>query len=216
MVLASITSTLTDAISNHGVWAAFLLMAVDALLPVGGELIMVVAGAIAARAIVAHPHLLGHELAAGFETYLVLGLAGTLGYFAGGLVGWWIGRWVGRDVLDRYGRLIHLGPRNMTRAERWFARHGSRAVFLGRLTPLVRSFISIPAGVFEEPMGRYATLTLLASGIWCFGFAGLGWGLGSSYKSIDQVVHVIEVLVVVAVIGAAVAWWRRSRTRARS
>jgi membrane protein DedA with SNARE-associated domain len=213
--LASITTTLTDAIAQHGVWAAFALMAVDALLPVGGELIMVVAGAVAAGAIAGHPRLLGHALAPGADTYIVLALAGTLGYFAGGLLGWWIGRRAGREVLDRYGSLVHLGPRNMRRAERWFTRHGASAVFLGRLTPLVRSFISIPAGVFGEPIGRYAVLTLMASAIWCFGFAGLGWGLGSSYHSVDQVVHVIEALVVVAVLWLAVRWWRRSRTRAR-
>jgi membrane protein DedA with SNARE-associated domain len=216
MLLASITQSLTDAVSNHGVWAALGLMALDALLPVGGELIMVVAGAIAARAIAGHPQLLGHELGAGAETYVVLAVAGTVGYLAGSIVGWWIGRSVGRDVLHRHGHLVHLGPRNLDRAERWFARHGPRAVFLGRLTPLVRSFISIPAGLFGEPLGRYAALTALGSAIWCFSFAGLGWGLGSSYKSVDHVTHVVEVLVLVAVVGAAVALWRRRTGAARS
>lgn len=213
-MLASITTALTDAIAQHGVWAAFVLMALDALLPVGGELVMVVAGAIAAGVIVGHPSLLGHQLSAGLQTYVVLALAGTLGYFAGGLIGWWIGRRAGREAIDRHGHLIHLGPRNMRRAEAWFRRHGPSAVFLGRLTPLVRSFISIPAGVFREPIGRYALLSLLASAIWCFGFAGLGWGLGSSYRNVDQVVHVLEVLVLLALIALSVAWWRRSRARA--
>jgi membrane protein DedA with SNARE-associated domain len=209
--LASITQTLTDAVSNHGVGAAFLLMALDALLPVGGELIMVVAGAIAAGAIAGQPRLLGHELSGGLETYVALALAGTLGYLLGSLVGWWIGRSVGRDVVERYGHFVHLGPRNMVKAERWFERHGARAVLFGRLTPLVRSFISIPAGLFGEPLSRYTVLTAVGSAIWCFAFAGLGWALGSSYTSVDKVTHVIEVLIVLAIVGGVIALWLRRR-----
>jgi membrane protein DedA with SNARE-associated domain len=208
--LASITQTLTDSVANNGVAAVFILMAVDALLPVGGELIMVVAGAIAARAISGHPHLIGHALAPGLETYLVLAAVGTLGYLAGSMTGWLIGRRVGADWLERHGHLLHLGPANLVRAEKWFERHGATAVFLGRLTPLVRSFISIPAGLFGEPFARYVVLTLLASAIWCFGFAGLGWGLGSSYKNVDHITHIFEAALVVAAVGA-LGWlvWRR-------
>jgi membrane protein DedA with SNARE-associated domain len=215
MVLASITQTLTDAISHHGIGAAFVLMAVDALLPVGGELIMVVAGAIAAGAIAGHPQLLGHQLAGGAATYVALAVAGTLGYLTGSIAGWLLGRRVGREALERHGHLVHLGPANLTRAERWFERHGGQAVFLGRLTPLVRSFISIPAGLFGEPLPRYVLLTLAASAIWCFGFAGLGWAFGSSYKNIDQVTHVVEALIVLAAIATVgTLLWRRRAARA--
>jgi membrane protein DedA with SNARE-associated domain len=213
--LASITDTLTSAVADHGVVAAFLLMAVDAVLPVGGELIMVVAGAIAAGAIAGDPRILGHDLAAGVQTYVALVLAGTLGYVAGSLGGWLIGRHVGRELLERHGHLVHLGPANLERAGRWFDRHGARAVFLGRLTPLVRSFISIPAGLFGEPLGRYLVLTLAGSAIWCFGFAGAGWALGESYQSADQATHVVEALLALAVLAAAGTWfWRRSHHRA--
>ena len=74
------------------------------------------------------------------------------------------------------------------------------AVFIGRLTPLVRSFISIPAGLFGEPLGRYMLLTTIASAIWCFGFAGLGWALGASYDSVDQATHVFEGLLVLGIV----------------
>jgi membrane protein DedA with SNARE-associated domain len=213
--LASITQSLTDSVANHGVLAVFWLMAIDALLPVGGELIMVVAGAIAAGTIAADPQILGQHLAAGFPTYLALAASGTVGYLVGSWAGWLIGRRGGRTLLDRHGRLIHLGPANVAKAERWFADHGARAVFLGRLTPLVRSFISVPAGAFGEPLARYTVLTAVGSAIWCFGFAGLGWGLGSSYKSADHVTHIFEALLVLGLAGTAGLWWRRVHARSK-
>ena len=212
--VASITQTVTDAVASHGTVAVFALMALDAVLPVGGELIMVVAGAIAAGAVAGAPTLFGHQLDTGLPTYLALALSGTIGYLAGSLGGWLLGRHGGRELVERHGRLVHLGPANLAKAESWFSRHGARAVFLGRLTPLVRSFISIPAGVFGEPIRRYTALTALGSAIWCFGFAGIGWSLGSSYKSADRVTHVVESVVVLAAIAAAVLWWRRARARA--
>lgn len=209
--LASISQTITDGVAGHGVLAVFVLMAVDALLPVGGELIMLVAGAIAAGAVTSHSMLFGHELAAGGQAYVVLAVAGTLGYLAGSLVGWRLGASIGADFLVRYGRIFHLGPRNVTRAQHWFTKHGPSAVLLGRLTPLVRSFISIPAGIFGEPLARYTLLTLLGSAIWCFAFAGLGWALGASYESVDRVTRPVELAIVATLAVGAVVLWRRTR-----
>ena len=147
-----ITQALTDWIAHHGVYAVFVVMAIDALLPAGGELTMLVAGALAAGAIAnSDPVLLGHTLSAGFGSYVVLSLAGTLGYLLGSLVGWAIGRRGGRPLVERHGRWLHLDAERLARAEAWFDRRGRAAVFLGRLTPVVRSFISIPAGLLELP-----------------------------------------------------------------
>jgi len=202
-LLASITGQLTAWIGQHGVYAVFAIMAVDALLPVGGELTMLYAGALASGAVVAsHPALLGHPLGAGLESYVVLAVAGTLGYLLGALAGWAIGRSGGRELLERRGRWLHLGPARMDRAERWFARHGGAAVFLGRLTPVVRSFVSIPAGVLGSPLGAYTTLTLAGSAIWCFAFAGAGWALGRSYEQVHHAFGSVDVVVaLVAALG---------------
>jgi membrane protein DedA with SNARE-associated domain len=89
-------------------------------------------------------------------------------------------------------------------------------VFLGRLTPLVRSFISIPAGAMESPLGPYVVLTLAGSAIWCFAFAGAGWALGSSYDRVHHAFTAVEVLVAAAVVaGAGALLTRRRRRRAR-
>jgi membrane protein DedA with SNARE-associated domain len=201
VVLASLTGQLTGWIGHHGAYAVFAIMALDALLPVGGELTMLYAGALAAGAIAGqHPVLLGHQLHTGLESYLVLAIAGTLGYLGGSLIGWAIGRFGGHSLLGRHGRWLHITPENLARAERWFERHGRAAVFLGRLTPVVRSFISIPAGALESPIGSYTVLTLAGSAIWCFGFAGVGWALGSSYESVHHAFRYVDVLAVAAAV----------------
>jgi len=202
------SSQVTAWIADHGVYAVFALMAVDALLPVGGELIMLFAGALAAGAVSAGPvTLLGAPLSTGLESYLVLALAGSLGYLAGSLVGW---------ALGRLGRRLHLGADALGRAERWFERFGLAAVFLGRLTPVVRSFISIPAGLFRVPLLPYAGLTLAGSLIWCFGFAAAGWALGGSWESFHhgfRYADYVAVAAVAAVVGMMLAHRLRARRR---
>jgi membrane protein DedA with SNARE-associated domain len=216
LVLASITTTLTDFVGRHGAYAIFIIMAVDAVLPAGGELTMLYAGALAAGAISSHhPVLFGHTLHTGLESYIVLALAGTLGYLLGSLIGWAIGRWGGRPLLERHGRWLHLNAANLGRAERWFDRHGRAAVFLGRITPVVRSFISIPAGVFETPLVPYTLLTLAGSALWCFAFAGAGWALGDNYDKVHHAFTGVEVLVVAGIVfGIGYGVYRRRRTGA--
>ena len=208
---------MTSWIAHHGAYAVFLIMAVDALFPVGGELTMLYAGALAAGAIAGqHAVFFGHDLHTGFESYVVLALAGTVGYLIGALVGWAIGRSGGRSLLERRGRWMHISPERLDRAERWFDRHGRWAVFLGRLTPVVRSFISIPAGALETPVGPYTLLTLAGSAIWCFAFAGAGWALGSSYERLHHAFRYVNVVIVVAaVLALSLVAVRETRRRAR-
>ncbi|MFL5827440.1 MAG: DedA family protein [Thermoleophilaceae bacterium] len=218
--IASLTSTLTDWIGNHGVYAVFVIMAVDALLPVGGELTMLYAGALASGALAGQTAVLfGSPLSSGIESYIVLALAGAVGYLVGSMIGWLIGNRGGRPFIERHGRWLHLGPGRFARAERWFDSHESLAVFLGRLTPLVRSFISIPAGVFGTPIPRYVTLTFAASLIWCFGFAGAGWALGGSWDSFHHSFRYADYAAVLAVaavvVGALVLHRRQARASAQ-
>lgn len=179
------TSTLQTLLLDHGALAVFVVMAVDAVLPVGGELTMLLAGALAAGAFGVPAHDAPVE-------YVWLASAGTLGYLAGSLGGWWVGLRGGRGLIERRGRWLHLGPERFARAEAWFDRYGRLAVFFGRLTPLVRSFVSIPAGVLRAPLLPYLALTALASAIWCFGFAGAGWALGDQYQQIHHGMRYVE------------------------
>ena len=108
--IASLTTTLTDLLTSHGALAVFVVMALDALLPVGGELTMLLAGALAGGALGGSPALLGVDLGTGVVPYVILSLVGTAGYLVGSIGGWYIGRRGGLPLLDRHGRWLHLGP----------------------------------------------------------------------------------------------------------
>jgi membrane protein DedA with SNARE-associated domain len=196
VLLASLTSSLTSFVRDHGVSAVFLLMLIDAVLPAASELVMIVGGAVAAGALGGSISVLGADISRGFWSYVVVALAGTIGYLIGAIAGWWIGLRGGRPLLERHGRWFHLTPVQLERAERWFDRYEDWAVFVGRITPVVRSFVSIPAGVFRVRLGRYSVLTLAGSALWCFALAGVGWGLGSSYESFDHGFRYVEIALV--------------------
>jgi membrane protein DedA with SNARE-associated domain len=182
-VLASISGSVTTFVGDHGVYAVFVLMAIDAVFPAASELVMVYAGALASGAFASQQVVLfGHEITSEGWAFVTMALAGTLGYLLGSIVGWCIGRYGGRPFVDRHGRYLHLGGDRFERAERWFERRDRWAVLLGRVTPVVRSFVSIPAGVFRMPFGPYTLLTIPGSAAWAFLFAGIGWIFGSNYE----------------------------------
>jgi len=213
-VLASVTGQLTSAIGNHGVYAVFILMAIDAIFPVASEVVMLYAGALASGAFAGEEVVLfGKTIPSGFWAFLVMVLAGTLGYTLGAVGGWAIGDYGGRPYLERHGRWLHLSPPQLEKAERWFDRWEDKAVFLGRIVPIARSFISIPAGVFRMPLRPYTWLTLAGSTIWCLVFAGAGYALGDNYERFDRALRDVDYLVVVAVVALVGVWLVRRRRR---
>ena len=217
-VLSEITDTVTSAIGDYGLYAVFLLMLVDAVLPAASEVVMVYGGAVASGAFVDQDVVLfGWTIEEGFPAYVAIALAGTIGYTIGSIIGWAIGLYGGRPYLERHGRWLHLDEQRLDRAERWFERWEDWAVFLGRLTPVVRSFVSIPAGVMETPFVRYTLLTLAGSAIWCFAFAGAGYLAGDNWEDFHHAFRYFDYLVAVAVVGIA-GWlvWRFIRKRRAS
>jgi membrane protein DedA with SNARE-associated domain len=206
VAIASLTSSLTKLVGDHGLYAVFGLMALDAVFPAASELIMVYAGALAAGVFASHVSLFGSRIPSGFDAYLALALAGTLGYLLGAIVGWAIGY---------YGdQRFRVSERKLAKARRWFDRWDDWAVLIGRVTPVARSFVSIPAGIFRMPFVRYTVLTAIGSAAWCFAFAGAGWGLGRSWERFHHDFRFVDYLFVVAVVVVA-AWlllrWRASR-----
>ena len=217
MLLASVSSSFTSQIANHGVYAVFGLMAIDAVFPAASELVMLYAGAVAAGVFpAAHGvTLFGSRIGFGAIALVVLALAGTLGYLAGALVGWAVGLYGGRPLLERHGRWLHLSPERLDRAEAWFGRWGNLGVLVGRLTPVVRSFVSVPAGIFEMRLAPYTLLTLVGSAVWAFAFAGAGYGLGSSYRGFDHSFHYAEYAIAAGIVLALAYLVYRKRAAAR-
>ena len=217
-LLSGITDLLTTLIGDGGLYAVFGLMLLDAVFPAASEVVMVYSGAVAAGAFAGQDVVLaGHEFASGGPAYVAMATAGTIGYTAGSLLGWWIGRRGGRPFLERRGRWLHLDEHRLERAERWFDRWEDWAVLLGRLTPVVRSFVSIPAGVFRAPLGRYTVLTLIGSGIWCFALAGVGWWFGSRWEEFHDAFRYVDYAIAVAVAaGIAYLVWKLARRRRRA
>jgi membrane protein DedA with SNARE-associated domain len=207
MLLASVSGSFTSAVANHGVYAVLGLLALGALLPVGSELVALVGGAVAAGVIAGANgvSVFGAHVGSGAGAYLAIALAATVGYLLGCLVGWLIGRWGGRELLEHHGRWFHVTTERLDRADAWFRRWGRPGVLIGTLTPVVRSFVAIPAGLFEMPLLQFLGLALIGSAVWSFAFVGIGYALGKSYNHFEHDFRYVEYLIAVGIL-AAVAY----------
>lgn len=211
MLVAGITSSITSFVGNHSVVAVFALLVLAAVFPAASELVMLYAGAVASGAFAsAHVVLFGHTVTSHVAAYVTMALAGVAGNLVGASIGWVIGDYGGRPLLERHGRFLHVTPAKLDRAERWFDRRGSLAVLLGFATPIVRSFVAIPAGIARVPFLRFLGLAALGCGVFCFTFAGIGWAVGASYSSVRR--YVDYVVVAGIVVGVAYLAWARIRS----
>jgi membrane protein DedA with SNARE-associated domain len=131
-------------------------------------------------------------------------LVAAAGDVAGSLAGYAIGRFGGRPLVDRVGRYILLTHRDLDRAEAWFDRRGEPFVFFGRLIPLLRSFVSLAAGVGVMATGKFLVLTVAGCAIWCAALSSIGYGLGSSWHHVIEdfsyAGYVLAALFVIAVV----------------
>jgi membrane protein DedA with SNARE-associated domain len=208
--IAGITSSITSLIGNHGLYAVFGLMIVAAVIPAASELTMLYAGALAAGAFAnAHVIAFGHRIHGHASAYAAMALAGLAGNVVGALGGWLLGMYAGIG-LKRSGRLFHVTPARLQRAERWFDRFGRIAVPVGFMTPGIRSFVAIPAGLARVPLARFLVLAFVGCAVFCFGLAGVGWAVGSSYDRVHRYLDYTIIAVVVLLAAYVLVRWRRS------
>jgi membrane protein DedA with SNARE-associated domain len=195
-------------ITNYGYLAIFVLMlAESACIPVPSELIMTFGGALAAGAV------------PGTQLNLIgVILAGTAGNVAGSYIAWAVGRYGGEPLLrrlseGRLGRRV-LRENDLDRAIAWFDRHGGKAVLFGRLLPVVRTFISLPAGIAQMPALRFGIYTTIGCVPWTTALALAGYAVGKNWESIVNAFHgptyIIAAVVLVALVILA---WRYVRSR---
>ena len=216
----SITEAVTGVIGDYGLYAVFLLMFVDAILPAASEIVMVYGGAVAAGAFAGSDvTVFGAEIESTGWAYVAIALAGTIGYTLGSILGWAIGRYGGRPYLERHGRWLHVTPERLDKADAWFERYGDATVFVSRMLPVVRSFVSIPAGIGEMPLVRYTVLTFAGTIPWCFGLAAVGLALGSQWEEFHESFRYADYAIVALVVAGIVALayrTHRRRTRKRA
>jgi membrane protein DedA with SNARE-associated domain len=205
-----------DGVGYLGVAAAVALETIVA--PIPSEVILPMAGWKVSQS--AHDASIVEPLTGQpWNIPLAVALA-TAGSLVGAIVGYYIGAWGGRPLLDRYGRYVGIGSDDLDRAHRWFDRWGAWAVFLGRMVPLVRTFISYPAGIARMPMGRFMLFSALGSLPWNAALILAGFAVGERYPQIEAALkpfeYVIYAVVLVGVAALVARWWigRRRRSAA--
>ena len=175
-----------DAIGWPGV--GFLMAVESAAIPFPSEIIMPLAG-----------WLLIKDRGLGFEWLFLAAFYGALGNTIGSIVAYYIGAWGGRPMLERYGRFVFITRRELDWADRWFRRYGERAVFIGRLLPVIRTFISVPAGVARMNILRFTALTFAGSYPWSFGLAWAGYALGDNWERVSDWLRPVAIPITVAI-----------------
>jgi len=211
LVLASISESIVNETSHFvreaGLPGIFALMAISsACIPIPSEVVMLFAGFA-----VADPASSGaqHHL-----TLLGIVLAGLLGTMVGSWVAYAVGRGGRLELFERHGDKFHMGPSQIRRADDWFQKHGETAVLFGRVIPVVRAFVSLPAGVARMPIGRFTVYSLIGTVPWVLGLALAGHALGGEWstvrKGFEYADYAILALVVIGVVYALV---RRRRSR---
>lgn len=210
LVLASVTGSLVNTTSHFvrdaGLPGIFLLMALSSMcIPIPSEVVMLFAGFAVADpgASGAHHHL----------TMLGIITAGVLGTLVGSWVAYGVGRAGRLELVERHGHWLHMGPAQIGRAERWFHHYGEPAVLWGRVVPLVRAFVSLPAGIARMQFARFSVYTLIGSLPWVVALAYAGNAVGSDWTSVRKGFEYVD-YVIVALVVVAVGYWivrRRSR-----
>jgi membrane protein DedA with SNARE-associated domain len=213
----AITEAVTGVIGDYGLYAVFLLMFIDAVLPAASEIVMVYGGAVAAGAFPGSDvQLFGWEIESTAWAYVAIASAGTVGYTLGSIVGWAIGLYGGRPYLEKHGRWLHVTREKLEKADAWFERYGDATVFFTRMVPVVRSFVAIPAGIGEMPLVRYTVLTFAGTIPWCFGLAAAGVALGSQWEQFHDNFRYVDYAIGALVIAGVVALgYRMHRRRVR-
>jgi membrane protein DedA with SNARE-associated domain len=186
-------------VQNYGYWALVLLsIAESTCVPIPSEVTFVVAGALCTTAVTGHVQ---------FSLWAVI-VIGTLGSVIGSQIAYEVGRTAGRTVVDRWGKWILLSHRDLDTSERWFAKYGAPIVLVGRVLPVVRSVISVPAGIAEMKRGPFVLLTAIGSAVWVSLLSALGYAAGKNWNRVSKDFHdaqtptiaVVVVVIVVAVV----------------
>ncbi len=212
-LLTHLTDSLTTLITNlyvtTGLVGILLAMAIESCcIPLPSEIVMPLAGIM----------VYNHKILSGLNpvvSLVLVALAGAIGCLIGSIVAYWIGYRGGRPLMLKYGRYVLISQHDADKADRYFQRWGSATVFFSRLLPVVRTYISLPAGIAETPFVKFCIYTVLGSFPWCLilAFAGYELGkVGGSLSTLGSVFHGLDIVVLIAVVVLVALYiWRHIR-----
>jgi membrane protein DedA with SNARE-associated domain len=180
-IITEISRFIVSMISTFGYIGIFLTMAIEsACIPLPSEIIMPFSG---------------YLVTTGQFTMLGVTLAGAIGNVAGSLVAYYAGVWGGRPFFERYGPYMLVSVRDIEMADRWFAKYGEAAVFFGRMLPVVRTFISLPAGIAGVNIYRFILFTFLGALPWCYLLAYIGVKMGEQWEHLRGYFHQFDIVI---------------------
>ena len=202
-IIAALAKVIVGVISSTCYLGVVILMAIEsACIPLPSEIIMPFAGFLVYKA----------EL-----SLFWVATAGALGCNLGSVIAYEIGYYGGRPLVERYGRYIWISSHDLQMADRFFKKFGAAAVFIGRLLPVIRTFIALPAGVARMPRLRFHVYTFVGSWPWCFVLAWIGMKLGERWDSdprLRQWLHRLDALIILVLL-AGILWFVRSHWKNR-
>lgn len=198
-LLAPVINWITATIQSLGHGGIVLLMAIEsACIPLPSEIILPFSGFLVAKGV--------------FNLHLAAA-AGAFGCLFGSWVAYGVGYYGGRPFLERYGKYILISSHDMDLADRWFSKYGDGAIFVSRILPVVRTFISLPAGIARMPILRFSILSLVGSWLWSYALIYVGALLGEHWGQLRERAHGFDYLIAaLLLIGIIVYVWRHVST----
>jgi membrane protein DedA with SNARE-associated domain len=199
-VFEALEHFMTEVIGDYGYYAVVVLMILEsACIPIPSEVTMVFGGFLVSR---------------GRLDFFWVGMLGTLANVLGSWLAYWVGLVGGRPLIERWGKYIFLRQHELDRAEVWFEKHGETAVFVSRLLPVVRTFISLPAGVAKMPFVKFTVYTFLGCLPWTFALTWAGFLLGENWETFLKYGEPVSIAIGVVLL-ALLVWWLVKRARAK-
>jgi len=193
-IITLLAGFIIGTISRLGYGGIVLLMAIEsACIPLPSEIIMPFSG---------------YLVSTGEMNLWLVGLAGAVGCVLGSIVAYYAGAWGGRPFIVKYGKYILISHHDLDLADRWFRRHGDITIFVGRLLPVIRTFIAFPAGVARMNLWRFNLYTFVGSYIWSLGLAWIGMKLGEHWNTLGVYFHRFDAAIGVILL-IAVVWYVR-------
>lgn len=193
-IITLLAGFIIGTISRLGYGGIVLLMAIEsACIPLPSEIIMPFSG---------------YLVSAGEMNLWLVALAGAVGCVLGSLVAYYAGAWGGRPLVEKYGKYVLISPHDLNLADRWFQRHGDITIFIGRLLPVIRTFIAFPAGIARMDLWRFNLYTFVGSYLWSLGLAWIGMKLGEHWNTLGVYFHRFDAAIGVILL-AGVIWYVR-------